>query len=74
MCLDKPYPSQHGELATVATDDVVMIHDDAAEASLRRSWLDQAFESHDVVRNKDTDVDMASDILALGCCLGNTPP
>ena len=35
--------------------------------------LCNAFESYDVARNKDKDVDMASDMIALGCCLGNTP-
>ena len=61
-------------MATVATDDVVFIHDDAESAARRLDAFDRAMESHSIERNFDKDVNSATEILALGCSLGNNPP
>ena len=42
-CLEEAAPTDHSEAVTVATDDVIMIHDDAIQGAARLAALDAAF-------------------------------
>ena len=74
LALDCPHPLDQTEMATVATDDVIFIHDDERAAHKRLDEFDRAMVSHDVERNTTKDINAAEQILALGCTLGNDPP
>ncbi len=74
LCLEAPPPTDLSELVAIATDDVILVHDDAARGPARLAQLDAAFESRGVERNENKDVDCASEIEALGWRLGNDSP
>ena len=74
LSLDSSHPRVQTELATVATDDVIFIHTDADLGSYRLNKFDQAMREHGVERNVAKDIDLASEVVALGCVLSNDPP
>mmetsp|Transcript_41458 Transcript_41458/g.117297 ORF Transcript_41458/g.117297 Transcript_41458/m.117297 type:complete len:868 (+) Transcript_41458:136-2739(+) len=74
LSLEHAPPTDMSELGTVATDDIILVHDDAERGRERLAKLDAAFVSRGVERNIGKDVDCASEIEALGCHLGNDPP
>ena len=74
LCLDKPFPQEQSELATVATDDVLFVHADRSAAKDRLAKFDEALVGFGIEKNNSKDVDMASSMVGLGCCLGNSPP
>lgn len=86
LCLEEPLPPDHRELATVATDDIILLHQLPVDASGapdlpardlvagRFEALDDAFRMAGALRNVDKDVNLEESIDALEVTLGNDPP
>ena len=74
LCLEHPPPMDTSELVTVATDDVITIHDDPDAARSCGLRLDAAMLRRGIQPNSDKSEDMQDSIEALGCVLGNDPP
>jgi len=74
LCLEAAPPVGAHEWVTVATDDVILIHEtsDASRDCTRR--LDAALQRRGIERNTAKDVDDARHVEALGCDIGNAPP
>jgi hypothetical protein len=73
LSLEHRHPLDQNELATVATDDVIMVHTCPQAARDRLAKIDAALDSHGIERNVSKDVQGASSITALGCLLSNDP-
>jgi len=56
------------------TDDVVFVHADESQARDRLRIFDQTLADHNVPRKVEKDVSVATEVVALGCHLGNSPP
>ena len=74
LCLDDPCPIGCGELATVATDDVVFVHSCPDVATSRLETYDSALASYNIEKNPDKDVDCVAEVTALGVHVSNSPP
>ena len=74
MCLECPLPDDQSELATVATDDIILVSHSVHQARGRLVAIDRELAAHGVTRNATKDVDAAGSIIALGCELSSEPP
>jgi len=74
LCLEEPPPAHSGEWVTVATDDVIMVHDSKEGSRSCTQRLDAALARRGIEKNSTKDVDAAERVEALGCELGNDPP
>jgi len=74
LTLDEPHPARASEVVTIATDDAVFIHTSRSDAISRLGRFDDALVSAGVERNTTKDVCAATETVALGCHLSNSPP
>ncbi len=61
-------------MAVVATDDTIFFHREEDQAQRRLELFDAAFDKFGLVRAVEKDVNLASEIIALGCHITSDPP
>ncbi len=74
ICDSEELPDQHSELAVVATDDVIFLHQNVAMVRPRLAAFDGELHRAAVPRATHKDIEAADQCVGLGCHLRGNPP
>ena len=74
ICDSEELPGTMDELAVVATDDTIVLHTDASAAERRLEAFDEAMANFGIPKAADKDINVASQLVGLGCLLTACPP